>query len=221
MTIPISIPLMVINAGHSVISIPFFGAVNLGILYPLLIIPIGVVGAANGFNMLAGFNGLEAGLGTIILTTLGLMNIYLNNYWLSFICFTAAASLLGFLVFNWFPSKIFPGDTLTYSIGALIASIAILGNMEKIAVLLFTPYIVDLLLFLRTKKDGIKNPEAFGIPKKDNSLEMPYKKIYDCTHFAIWFLSKIKRKVYERDVVIFLLLIEVILSIIGFLYLLF
>src|SRR4030042_5514706 len=58
LTIPMAIPLMVINAGESVMSIPIFGSVDFGIIYPLVIIPIGVVGAANGFHMLAGFNGL-------------------------------------------------------------------------------------------------------------------------------------------------------------------
>jgi len=38
------------------------GAVDWGIFYPLAIIPIGIVGAANAYNMLAGYNGLEAGM---------------------------------------------------------------------------------------------------------------------------------------------------------------
>ncbi len=46
-------------------------------------------------------------------------------------------ALLAFLWFNWYPAKVFPGDTLTYSVGALVACIAILGDMEKIAVILF------------------------------------------------------------------------------------
>src|SRR3989304_8763828 len=50
-----AIPLMVINAGESTM----FG-INLGILYPLIVIPIGIVGATTTFNFLAGFNGLEA-----------------------------------------------------------------------------------------------------------------------------------------------------------------
>src|SRR3989338_7558394 len=63
-----AIPLMVINAGKSLVELPFLGLVDLGILYTLIIIPIGIVGATTTFNFLAGFNGLEAGLGLIVLS---------------------------------------------------------------------------------------------------------------------------------------------------------
>src|SRR3990172_9973260 len=54
LTLPAALPVMAVNAGESVMILPFIGAVDFGILYPLLIIPIGITGAANGFNMLAG-----------------------------------------------------------------------------------------------------------------------------------------------------------------------
>jgi len=215
LTIPIAIPLMVINAGNSVMNIPFFGPIDFGILYPLLIVPIGIIGAANGFNMLAGYNGLEAGMGAVIFITLGIVSFYSTHYWLALLCFVVVATLFTFLIFNWFPSKVFPGNSFTYSIGALVATVAILGNMEKIAVWLFIPYIVEFILFLRAKKDKVRSVEAFGKPNKDDSLELPYKKVYDCTHFAIWFLKKIKKKVYEQDVTLFLITIETLLAIIG------
>ncbi|MDP2841599.1 MAG: hypothetical protein Q8O17_04910 [Candidatus Methanoperedens sp.] len=43
-------------------AFPFLGTLDIGLLYPLLIIPIGMIGASNAFNMLAGYNGLEAGM---------------------------------------------------------------------------------------------------------------------------------------------------------------
>jgi UDP-N-acetylglucosamine--dolichyl-phosphate N-acetylglucosaminephosphotransferase len=52
--IPAAVPMMVINAGRSTIALPFLGAVDLGLFYPLLLVPIGIVGASNAFNMLAG-----------------------------------------------------------------------------------------------------------------------------------------------------------------------
>ena len=64
---------MVINAGQTIMHVPFIGAVDFGLIYPLLIIPIGVIGATNGLNLLAGHNGLEAGLVAIIFSVLGLI----------------------------------------------------------------------------------------------------------------------------------------------------
>jgi UDP-N-acetylglucosamine--dolichyl-phosphate N-acetylglucosaminephosphotransferase len=58
-----AMPMMVINAGHSTMGLPIVGQLELGILFPLVVVPIGIVGASNAFNMVAGYNGLEAGLG--------------------------------------------------------------------------------------------------------------------------------------------------------------
>jgi len=124
-----AIPLMVINAGESTMM-----GIEFGILYPLLLIPIGILGATTTFNFLAGYNGLEAGQGIIILSALSIVTYLTGNAWLSVIGMCMVASLLAFYIFNHYPAKVFPGDVLTYSVGALIAIMAILGNIEKIAI---------------------------------------------------------------------------------------
>jgi UDP-N-acetylglucosamine--dolichyl-phosphate N-acetylglucosaminephosphotransferase len=221
LTIPIALPLMVMNAPNTAMDLPFFGVVNFGLLYPLLLVPVGVIGATNGFNFLAGYNGLEAGMGLIIFTTFGIAGLIVEKYWISLIAFIISASLLAFLYFNWYPAKVFPGNSFTYSIGSLIAAIAILGNMEKLAVWLFFLYFVEALLYFRARViDKAGDVQAFGKPNKDNSLEMPYKKIYDTTHFAIWFLKRMKEKVYEKDVVRFLLFVQFLIAFYGLLMLL-
>lgn len=58
------------NAGQSTMNLPIVGTVDWGILYPLLIVPIGIVGASNVYNMVAGYNGLEAGMGVVMLSAL-------------------------------------------------------------------------------------------------------------------------------------------------------
>src|SRR3989338_1426884 len=163
-----AIPLAVINAGESVITLPLLGRVEIGILYPLLLVPLAISGAANGFNMLAGYNGLESGMGAIILAFLGILTLQSEQF-VSLIAFSGAAALIAFLFYNKYPAKVFPGDTLTYSIGALIAGVAILGNVERAALILFLPYFVELFLKLR----GMLRKEGFAVPQKDNSLEAP------------------------------------------------
>ena len=209
-----AVPLIVINAGYSFVSIPFIDGTNLGLIYPLLIIPIGIIGASTTFNFLAGFNGLEAGQGIIILSALSAVAYFTGNAWISIIGLCMVFSLVAFLIFNNYPSKIFPGDVLTYPIGGLIAIIAILGNMERIAIFFFIPYIAEVLLKSRGK---LKIP-SFGKPNNDNSLEIPYYKIYGLEHFAIWILKKLKKsgKVHEREVVYFIWLLQVIVIILGF-----
>ncbi len=181
LTIPAALPMMAVNAGHSTMAVPFFGTVNFGILYPLVIIPLGIAGASNGFNMLAGFNGLEAGLGAVILGFLGYVAWQAGNSWVAMLSISMVFALLAFLFYNWYPAKIFPGDTLTYSVGALIASVAILGNMEKIAMILFSLYFVEFLIKAKTKFKG----ECFGKPEEDGSLSVPGEKVESVTHLMM------------------------------------
>ncbi len=210
-----SIPLVVINAGNSSMSLPLFGTVNFGLLYPLVVIPLGVAGATVTYNSLAGFNGLEAGQGILILAFLSYVAYVTGSSWLALIGGVMVAALLGFLYYNKYPAKVFPGDSLTWSVGALIAGMAILGNFEKIAVFIYIPYILEAGLKLR----GGLEKHSFGKPQKDGSLEMPYNKVYGMEHLAIKVLKKVKpsRKVYEKDVVHSLWGLEIFLIILAWL----
>lgn len=210
------IPLIVINAGEKTMSLPFFGNVNFGIFYPLFLIPLGVVGVTSVYNFLAGFNGLEAGLGVLILSFLSYVAYINGSAWLAVVGICMVFSLISFLIFNWCPAKVFGGNVLTYTIGSLIVTMAIMGNFEKVAFVVFIPFIIEMFLKLR----GNLEIQSFGKPNKDGSLSLRYEKIYGLTHFGIWFLSKFKKKVYERDVVIFILFIELIFIGIAFLMIL-
>jgi len=206
-----SIPLIVINAGTHVINLPFFGIVNLGILYPLILIPIGIVGATSTYNFLAGFNGLEAGQGIIILSFLSFIAYIVSSVWLALIGVCMVTSLIVFYIYNKYPAKVFPGDILTYSIGALIATMAILGNFEKIALFVFIPYIIETGLKLR----GRLKKQSFAIPNKDCSLELPYDKIYSLTHLSLFILKKFKGKVSEKDVTYLIFIFQIIVCLLA------
>ena len=221
LTIPIALPLTVINAGQSVMQLPFVGNVDFGIIYPLLIVPLGIIGATNGFNVLAGYNGLEVGMGAVFFAVFGFTGLLVGRLWITFIAFTAFACLLAFLAFNWYPGKVFPGNSFSYSIGALIATLAILGNMERIAVWLFILYFLKFALYLRGRfVDKMGDVQAYAKPNEDGSLELPYKHLYDTTHVAIWILKRLKGKVYERDVVVFIIAVQALIAISGMLLLL-
>jgi len=203
-----AIPLMVINAGESsMIGIEF------GLWYPLILIPLGVVGASSTFNFIAGYNGIETSQGIILLGALSFVNYIAGNSWLALIGLVMIFCLLAFYVFNKYPAKIFPGDVLTYSVGALIACMAILGNVEKIAVFFFIPYILETGLKLR----GKLRKQSFGKVQEDGTLDVPYEKFYGLEHIAIYVLKKIKKsgKVYEKEVVYIVNLFQIIIILVG------
>ena len=210
-----SIPLIIINAGEASMNFPILGTINLGLLYPLVLVPIGIAGATTTYNFLAGFNGLEAGQGIIILSFLSFVAFLTGSSWLALIGLVMVAALLGFLYYNKFPAKVFPGDSLTWTMGALIAGMAILGNFEKIAVFVFIPYILETVLKLR----GGLEKHSFGKPKKDGSLDMPFKRIYGLEHLALYILKKNKKrgKVYEKDVVHLIWGFQILIVILAYL----
>src|SRR3989344_3565010 len=146
LTAAAAIPLMVVNAGNSIMWFPFIGEVNFGLIYPLILIPLIFIGSSNMVNILAGFNGLEAGLGLIYIGNLGLY-AYLNNRPLAaLIAAVTFESLLAFYYYNKYPAKIFPGDSLTYFLGASLATIAIVGNIEKAALIISIPFFIEFFL---------------------------------------------------------------------------
>ena len=207
-----SISLMVINAGKSDIVIPIIGQINFGILYPLVLIPVGIIGAATTFNFLAGYNGLEAGQGALIILALSVVAFFTGNSWLAVLGLCMTAALVAFLLYNFYPAKVFPGDVITYSIGGLIAVVAILGNFEKIAIFFFLPYIIEFVL----KARGKLTKQSFGKPQKDGSLDLRYNKIYGLEHLSIYLMKKANIKATEKKVVYSIWIFQILIILVGF-----
>ncbi len=213
LTLPAAIPLMVVRAGETRMAIPFIGTVDFGMLYPFLLIPIGMVGASNAVNMLAGFNGLEAGMGIVYFLGLAIFALLhgggATNTWTgSVIFFVAFAALIGFIRYSWYPAKILPGDSLTYLLGSTIAAGVIVGNMERSGIIVMLPFMIEFLLKLRSKFRA----SSLGKLREDGKLDPPYGgKIYSWTHL----LMKLK-PMTEKRVVILLILIQFLFTVLIF-----
>ena len=186
----IAVPLMAVSAGQTTMHLPFIGPINLGILFPLLVVPIAVVCVTNSYNMLAGMNGMEAGLGIVSNLALAIFSFLYGNEEASIISAAIAFSLLAFLKWNWYPAKILPGDSLTYMVGAAFVSAVIIGNVEKFGVIIFLPWIIEAFLKMR---GGFK-VSSLGILQNDNTLKSKYNKVYSLTHFV---MSRWKFKEYQ------------------------
>ena len=142
-----AIPLIITRLGDYSITIPIFGKVYLGIYFSLIIVPLFVTIFANATNFLAGYNGLESGLGIITIFYYILIGLIIKNYIIVFILTPFLFALIAFYLFNRYPAKIFPGDVTTLSIGAIIASTAIISNTEFIAIFLCMLYLINFGLY--------------------------------------------------------------------------
>ena len=209
LTLTAAIPLMVVNVGVSKIGLPFLGVVDIGLIYPLILIPIGVVGAANMVNMLAGYNGMETGMGIVYIGMLGLFaivnvdGIFQNErYAASIIALIMFAALLCFYFFNKVPAKILPGDSLTYLLGGVLVSVAVIGNLEKAALILSIPFFIEFILKFR----GNFKKQSYGYYYK-GKVKSLYRKVYSIPHI----LTR-TGKFTEREVAYALVFVELIFA---------
>ncbi|MCK5671179.1 hypothetical protein KAI10_07340 [Candidatus Bathyarchaeota archaeon] len=178
--LPAAVPLMAVNAGVNHMVIPFIGTVEFGLWYPLFLVPVAVLCCSNATNFLAGFNGLEAGMGFVIHLAIGLYAYQQGEFNAAMIALTFAFALLGFLRYNWYPAKVFPGD-LNYTRGAVYSSVAIIGNMEKFAILCFMPYIVEAFLKAASRFEA----ESYGVLQPDGTVKPREDKIRGMTHLVM------------------------------------
>lgn len=211
LTFPAALPLMVVMVGETTMNLPLIGAIDFGIWYSLLIVPIGVIGASNAVNMLDGFNGLASGMGLIYTLSLSIYAL-INNSTLAFvILFSAFCTLLPCFIFNFYPAKILSGDSLTYSLGAIIAIGAIIGNMERAAIITFTPFLIQGILKFYSRIKLGHFASDLGILTRDGKIKSKYKEIFSLTHLAMKF------NLNEKQIVLFLMLIQSIFSLLPFL----
>ena len=78
----------------------------------------------NAFNLIDGVDGLAAGIGLIAATAYGIWLYWAGDVALALLAFTLAGALVGFLVFNFHPARIFMGDSGSLIIGAIISVLA-------------------------------------------------------------------------------------------------
>ena len=177
-----AIPMMAINAGVSTIAFPVIGAINLGLLYPLIIIPLAIIFAANAFNLLGGFDGMISGAGLIATLGLFVYSLIWGTYNGAIVTIVLAAAMFIFFLFHKYPIKILPGDSFTYLVGAALVDAMIVGNMEIFGIVVFAPWILEFIFHLR----GRFKTTDLGVLQKDGTLLPPYgRKIYSWTHIIM------------------------------------
>lgn len=202
-----AVPLVAVSAaGSTSINIPFIGDMELGLVYIVVLIPIGVAVASNLSNMFAGFNGLEAGLGTVIFATMALLAMAHGSEEMAILFVPILGALVAFLFFNWHPAKIFPGDVGNLTIGAVLASGVIIGNMEGAGALLMSLYVFDFF---------IKAIKKFPSSKWWGEYRMG--KLYtleDRVRGLAQLVMKISRGISEVNLVLFFIGLEIIIAIV-------
>ena len=118
--------------------------IEMGWFYGVFLLFI-LIGASNAVNLTDGLDGLAGGLSAISFIAFGLISISVGFEEIGIFTFILVGALLGFLIFNTHPAKIFMGDTGSLALGAVMAAIAILTHREITLLVVASVFVVETL----------------------------------------------------------------------------
>jgi UDP-GlcNAc:undecaprenyl-phosphate GlcNAc-1-phosphate transferase len=96
--------------------------------FSMLLTVFWLISVPNVINLIDGFDGLAGGLGLFMAVTLGIAGWLNEQQAVAWYAFTMAGALLGFLVFNFPPARIYLGDGGAYLIGFCIAALSLASS---------------------------------------------------------------------------------------------
>lgn len=128
----------------SEILIPFFGEVNIGILYyPLAIISI--VFIVNAVNLTDGLDGLASSVTSVCGVGYLIIALLLEKTLTASVSAALVGGVLGFLVYNKYPAKVFMGDTGSMFLGGMVVVLAFTMRYPGLIFLMGGLYILEAL----------------------------------------------------------------------------
>lgn len=129
----------------TVISIPFTEIdIEMGIFYIVFLI-FWLVGFSNAVNLTDGLDGLVSGTSSIAFSAFGILAVSFNQQDIAMFSFVVSGAMLGFLLFNMKPARVFMGDTGSLALGGALAMISILIKQEFLLLIIGIVYVIETL----------------------------------------------------------------------------
>ncbi|WP_153731202.1 phospho-N-acetylmuramoyl-pentapeptide-transferase [Sporosarcina obsidiansis] len=130
---------------ETTVTIPFTTiGLDLGVFYVAFLI-FWLVGFSNAVNLTDGLDGLVGGTSTIAFTTFGVFALIYEQNDIALFAFVVAGSMLGFLLFNIKPAKVFMGDTGSLALGGALAMLSVLIKQELLLLVIGIVFVVETL----------------------------------------------------------------------------
>ncbi|MBT9670982.1 undecaprenyl/decaprenyl-phosphate alpha-N-acetylglucosaminyl 1-phosphate transferase [Secundilactobacillus kimchicus] len=126
------------------LTLPFVGMVDLGWL-SLPVTWLWILAITNAVNLIDGLDGLATGVGIISLSTMGVTGLFFLNVANTFVgvaIFALVAAMIGFLPYNFFPARIYLGDTGALFIGFMISVFSLYGLKNVTIISVIIPVII-------------------------------------------------------------------------------
>ena len=117
---------------------------NISYLYMVFVV-FWQTGFSNAVNLTDGLDGLATSVTIITTSTFALLAYKENNFPVFVFCLVLVGALIGFLLFNKNPAKIFMGDTGSLALGGILAAISIILHKEIAFIFIGLVYILETL----------------------------------------------------------------------------
>ncbi|MEB2585297.1 phospho-N-acetylmuramoyl-pentapeptide-transferase [Bacillus cereus] len=133
------------QAFHTYIMIPGTDVkFELGWAYFVLVLFM-LIGGSNAVNLTDGLDGLLSGTAAIAFGAFSIIAVAQEQFGVAIFCMAVVGAVLGFLVFNANPAKVFMGDTGSLALGGAIAAVAILLKQELLLVIIGGVFVMETL----------------------------------------------------------------------------
>jgi UDP-N-acetylglucosamine--dolichyl-phosphate N-acetylglucosaminephosphotransferase len=148
----------------------------------------------NAINILAGINGVEAGQSLVIAISIAINNVIQmhgtccagEHSFSLYLMVPFIGCTLALLLHNWYPSKLFVGDTFCYFAGMIFAVVGILGHFSKTMMLFFIPQLFNFAYSMTQLSRLVPCPRHRmpALNLKTGKLEMSVFPLENSTHLG-------------------------------------
>ncbi len=126
------------------VNIPFFGQVDFGIFYYIISV-LGMYGIINAVNLTDGLDGLVSSVTAVYAIAFIIISNILKNIGINMVSCSLLGGCLGFLAWNFFPAKVFMGDTGSLFLGGLVASLGFGINEPVLILIVGIIYVIEAM----------------------------------------------------------------------------
>ena len=222
---------IIVTAGGFLIrslTLPYLGSLSLGLFaYPVTV--LWLVGISNAVNLIDGMDGLAGGISAFAALSMGIIALIQGAAVTSVLCFALFGAILGFLVFNFPPAKIFMGDSGSLFLGFCLAVFPLVGGISKVSafgtllvpVTLLTIPILDIstsVIRRLRNKVSIIHPDKEHIHHKLLNMGLNQRQILWVLYGFSLYLSvvAITTVILPREVNVYLILVVWAGSLLGY-----
>ena len=133
------------NGGQTALIVSTLGIhIEMGWLYGIFLLFV-LVGSSNAVNLTDGLDGLAGRLSAIAFIAFSLISLVVGYEEIGIFTFVLTGAVMGFLIYNTYPAKVFMGDTGSLALGAVMGAVAIITHREVTLLVVASVFVIETL----------------------------------------------------------------------------